>query len=234
MARVHDTLSVRHYGASPGGHVHDHFQILIGLDGVLELQVEGRGRRLQPGDGLVIAPNDSHDFEAPGGARCLVLDSHDAAWAGLARTSPPPSSMPLAHYLASACATAQPRAQLLGPALMQEAWASTASLTRAKRAVDWPALQAWAQARAGAPLSVADLANRTHLSTAQFHERCREELGLSPMAWLRDMRLGRARLLRAQGLPVAEVAHRCGYRSPSALTAALRKSASAAPAKRDD
>jgi len=43
------------------------------------------------------------------------------------------------------------------------------------------------------------------------------------MQWLRAQRLARAQQLRALGLPVAEVARRTGYRSPSALTAALKR-----------
>jgi len=42
-------LSLRRYGASRGSHAHDHFQVLIGLDGVLDLEVEGRGRRVGAG-----------------------------------------------------------------------------------------------------------------------------------------------------------------------------------------
>ena len=34
-------LSLRHYGASPGSHSHDHFQILLGLSGALDLEVAG-------------------------------------------------------------------------------------------------------------------------------------------------------------------------------------------------
>jgi AraC-like DNA-binding protein len=72
---------------------------------------------------------------------------------------------------------------------------------------------------------VDDLAARVLLSAAHFTARCREEQGQSPMAWLRDLRLTEARRFRSQGLPVAEAARRTGYRSPSALTAALRKQA---------
>ena len=53
--------------------------------------------------------------------------------------------------------------------------------------------------------------------------RCREAYGMGAMAWLRDQRMAQARLLRSGGMPVAEVARRTGYRSPSALTAALRR-----------
>ena len=40
-------LSLRHYGASPGSHSHDHFQILLGLSGALDLEVAGRGVRVE-------------------------------------------------------------------------------------------------------------------------------------------------------------------------------------------
>ena len=44
-----DALSLRQYGASPGSHSHGHFQILLGLAGVLDLEVEGRGLRVASG-----------------------------------------------------------------------------------------------------------------------------------------------------------------------------------------
>jgi AraC-like DNA-binding protein len=86
-----------------------------------------------------------------------------------------------------------------------------------------PALQGWTQARLDQPLALADLAARAHLSPSQFALRCHEAHGVSAMHWLRQQKLARARQLRALGLPVAEVARRTGYRSPSALTAALRR-----------
>lgn len=233
MAVAHDTLSVRHYGASPGSHAHEHFQILVGLEGVLELEVDGRGRRVGAGDGMVIVPGLRHDFESTRGSRCLVLDSSDAGWTRLDRTAPLPETLSLARYLASACASGLVRARQLGPALLLEAWAPPAPSKRTRRSIDWQSLQAWALKTADERLSVADLATRTHLSPAQFTERCHQELGLSPMAWLRGLRLDRARHLRAQGLPVAEVARRCGYRSPSALTAALRKQGNPTPSNAD-
>ncbi len=234
MAGAHDALSVRRYGGSAGSHAHDHFQILLGLDGVLELDVEGRGQRIGAGDGLVILPGDRHDFESRQGARCLVLDSADPAWAALSTQAPRAEALPLAQYLATAGAAARPRASQFGPALLLEAWAPPRVPQRSRRPIDWMALQRWVAQRVAQPLSVADLAARTHLSTAHFTERCQQELGTSPMAWLRDLRLDRARALRSQGLPVNEVAPRCGYRSPSALTAALRRAQPASAVNRDD
>jgi AraC-like DNA-binding protein len=85
------------------------------------------------------------------------------------------------------------------------------------------ALADWAQARWRAPLGVAELAAVACLSPSQFAQRCRDEQGTSPMGWLRAQRLSHARQLRLAGLGVAETARRTGYRSPSALTAALRR-----------
>ena len=234
MAGAHDALSVRHYGASPGGHTHEHFQIMVGLEGSLELEIEGRGQRVEGGQGLVIAPGDRHDFESALGARCLVLDSANTAWGQLAVVPSHESVGSLARYLAQACDTRLPLATLSGPSLLLEAWTPERPLARMRRPIDWVRLHRWAMERIDAPLSVADLAAQVHLSKAQFGERCRSELHCSPMAWLRGLRLHAARQLRAQGLPVSEVALRCGYRSPSALTATLRRLCTASPAQRDD
>ncbi|MCU0941454.1 MAG: AraC family transcriptional regulator [Hydrogenophaga sp.] len=221
---AHDHLSVRAYGASPGSHDHDHFQILIGLDGVLDLEVAGRGRRIAAGDGAVVPPGERHDFESKAGARCLVLDSRAPEWAA-AVPSASPAAAALARYLAEACAQRLPRAQSLGASLLIEAWqpAST-SPRRPQRAIDWTSLADWARARwAHGHVEVADLAGQVHLSPAQLAARCRAELGQSTQRWLRGMQLDQARALRAQGMSVADAARQSGYRSPSALTAALKR-----------
>ncbi|MDO8717701.1 MAG: cupin domain-containing protein, partial [Polaromonas sp.] len=75
MTAPQGSLSLRQYGASPGSHAHAHFQVLLGLEGVLELEVQGRGQRFGTGQGCVIAPGVRHDFEARSGSRCLVLDT---------------------------------------------------------------------------------------------------------------------------------------------------------------
>jgi AraC-like DNA-binding protein len=221
------SLSLRSYGASPGSHSHDHFQVLVGLDGVLELEVEGRGSRVAAGDGFLVQPGNRHDFESAAGSRCLVLDTAVGLWS-LCDTAPRQAAQvgSLARYLAQALLQHQPLGTLHGPSLLLEAWGPAVQRAPARRRIDWPALQAWAQARLDQPLTVADLADRVHLSPSQFALRCHEAHGVSVMQWLRAQRLARARQLRDLGLPVAEVARRAGYRSPSALTAALRRSRS--------
>lgn len=225
MDGARDLLSLREYGASHGSHSHTHFQVLVGVGGELELEVEGRGQRVRAGDGVVVPPGERHDFGAAHGSICLVLDSHEALWERCAPAPRRPAQVAaLSSYLAAALRDGLPLAGLYGPRLLMEAWASSpARPTRPHRSIDWQLLAAWAQARLDQPLTVAQLAQRVHLSTSQFALRCHEMHGVAPLQWLREQRLEHARLLRGSGLPVAEVARRTGYRSPSALTAALRR-----------
>lgn len=220
------TLTVRSYDTSPGSHAHDHFQILWGLDGRLELEVEGRSAVVPTGGGLVIAPGQRHDFEARGVSRCLVLDTADASWLARQRIAPPPAAMDaLAHYLATSLAHGLAVADHAGPWLIAQTWGTAEAARRARRAVDWGALTDWVRARLAGPLTAADLAARACLSESQFRARCQETLGCGPMQWVRQLRLQQARALRVSGLGVAEAARRSGYESASALTAALRRHA---------
>lgn len=233
-AAAPSALSLRRYSASPGSHSHDHFQVLLGLSGTLELEIAGRGLRLHPGHGCVIAPEARHDFQSTGGSLCLVLDTRQAGWGErVHHLQDRPGVFALARYLGQAVEQGLPLAQLHGPSLLMEAWVSPAAAAHTQpkhsqprstaRTIDWWGLQQWAMAQWHRPVAVADLAARVYLSPSQFAARCREDQGMSPMQWLRGLRLQQARLLRHQGMPVAEVAHRTGYRSPSALTAALRR-----------
>jgi AraC-like DNA-binding protein len=220
-----DVLALRSYGAAAGSHSHDHHQLLVGLEGVLDLEVEGRGRRVKAGDSLLVAPGQRHDFESATGSRCLVLDSAIPLWADCTALPQQPQQVhALANYLAHAMAHRQPLAAALGPALLLEAWRPPTPPGRPRRRVQWEMLSAWVQARLHAPITVTQLAQQVFLSPSQFALRCHEAQGMGPLQWLRAQRLARARQLRALGLPVHEVARRTGYRSPSALTAALRRS----------
>ncbi len=225
MHAAHGSLSLRQYGPSPGSHAHDHFQILLGLDGTLELEVQGRGQRIAAGGGCVIAPGERHDFEALDGAHCLVLDTAETDWARAVGTPvQPATALALARYLQLALSQEHSLAQHYGPLLLRDCWHTPqARPARHQRRIDWRGLTQWCERQLHTPLTVADLARQVFLSPTQFAARCQQDVGMRPMQWLRDLRLQRARTLRAQGLAMADIARRCGYQSASALTAALRQ-----------
>lgn len=227
MSSDRSHLSLRRYGASPGSHAHPHYQVLWGWRGVLELEVEGHGARMAAGRVAVIAPGARHDFHAasgPGAAQCFVLDTADAALeplAGCFLDAAPALPRLLEFLQVQEHDVLQVAVPLLVRSLVPSAPAGAAP-ARGRR-IDWVALQAWVEARLAEPLDVARLAAEVHLSPSQFAARCTEQWGMPPLAWVRERRLAAARCLRHQGLAVGEVALRCGYRSPSALTAALRR-----------
>lgn len=63
--------------------------------------------------------------------------------------------------------------------------------------------------------SVESLAAQVHISPSHFAELFRKEVGITPMRYLEQLRIERAKeLLLTTGLPVQEIAIRLGYHNP--------------------
>ncbi len=74
-----------------------------------------------------------------------------------------------------------------------------------------------------APLALDALARALGTSSRTLTRRCQGALNLTPGALYRHLRLSAARqLVESSTLPVSEIALRCGYDDPSALTRAFR------------
>jgi AraC-like DNA-binding protein len=209
----------------------DHFQVVFGMQGRIELMLKGRRHAVQPGRVLVIPPGEQRRCAMRGAAACLVLSSADAAHrealaplAGHVR-SVHPSTAHLMRYLASRRHADDAVSRAATVELLVASLAASTPLggPRLRRSIDWEALERWIDERLDEPLAVAALAAQVHLSAPQFALRCRAELGLSPMTLVRRRRLAAARRCLDAGMPVYQAALQCGYQSPSALTAALRR-----------
>lgn len=88
----------------------------------------------------------------------------------------------------------------------------------------------WALRRLDLPLSLDDLAAHAAMSTRTFARRFREETGLSPVRWLTQQRLRRARhLLESSDLPVERVAHEVGFATATSLRRHLAAEAGVSP-----
>ena len=82
----------------------------------------------------------------------------------------------------------------------------------------------WVEEHLNEEISLERLAERSHLSVRTLTRRFHQELGMSPMAWLRNRRLVRAReLLEATDLSVESIAARSGFASAAALRAHFGK-----------
>ncbi|MEO3768145.1 helix-turn-helix domain-containing protein [Streptomyces sp. B8F3] len=78
--------------------------------------------------------------------------------------------------------------------------------------------RAWALERLDLPLTLADLARHAGTSVRTLTRRFRAETGLSPLQWLLQRRINRAReLLETTGLPMDQVAEKSGLGSADSL-----------------
>ncbi len=90
--------------------------------------------------------------------------------------------------------------------------------------------RAWALEHLELPLSLRDLAGYASMSVRTFTRRFREEVGVTPLHWLTQRRVERARqLLEETDIPVDEVAARAGFGTGASLRQHLRATIGVAP-----
>lgn len=86
--------------------------------------------------------------------------------------------------------------------------------------------EAWARRRLDSDFTVGDLARAVGLSSRTFARRVEKATGLSPVRFLRRIRVERAvELLQTTKLPLEEIACRVGYAEPTTLRRALLREA---------
>lgn len=210
---THPTASLRRYVGDYAAHQHGHAQILVGQQGRLELEVEGRAAYVDTACGLVIPPGAAHASMATHPAQVLVVDAPaDAAW-HQPRRFVLPQGAALWHVLGDG----QRVQNVLQAALQAPRWNTN------RRDLDLRHLEQALDQALHAPWSTARMAALYCLSPQRFHARWLALTGLTPQLFLRQRRLAQAgRLLRAgQGLEA--VALQVGYGSATALAFALRR-----------
>lgn len=87
----------------------------------------------------------------------------------------------------------------------------------------------WAVQHLDAPLSVEVLAAQAHMSPRTFARRFREATGTTPHQWVLGQRIVHAQLLLEEGLPVEQVARRCGFGSAATLRTQFARSRGTSP-----
>jgi AraC-like DNA-binding protein len=80
------------------------------------------------------------------------------------------------------------------------------------------------------PISIEDLATAVHMSVSGLHHRFKEVTSMSPMQYLKQLRLHEARrLMLTEGLDAAAAGYRVGYESPSQFSREYRRLFGAPP-----
>ncbi|HSH57881.1 MAG TPA: AraC family transcriptional regulator [Halomonas sp.] len=222
-------------------HAHDYHQVVIGLHGRAEFEIEGLGGAISALSGCIVPANHVHYYAGTGDNRQLILDlpTRSAALTGpqreLARLFDAPRFFtlddPLKRYMAfllleldhstpDAHQEDRLAATLLGSLharLTREAPASPSRL-------DLVRLERFIETHLAHRLSVADLARVVCLSEAHFRHCFRQQTGLTPWQYVRRRRLEAARrLLDDTHLSLTEIAELTGFSSQSALSRACRE-----------
>ena len=196
--------STRRYLGDYAAHAHEHVQVLFGLEGCLELDVEGRAARVDPVSGLVVPAGAAHAFSSERTARVWVVDAPDGAGLDRLRGFRLPGSWSERAAPGTSLALLDGAARVLPRRRIDPAHLTAAIAGRLHER--WPTSR---------------MAARYALSVPRFHVRWRELTGETPQGWLRGRRLERAeRLLRA-GRSLEASALAVGYASASALCHAL-------------
>ncbi|KPA94094.1 hypothetical protein PF70_05941, partial [Pseudomonas asplenii] len=73
-------LTLRQYSEELIVHSHAHAQLVFGLSGRLDFEIEGRGSRVVQQSVAVVPYDAHHTCGSPDGSRCLVLDVPDEHW----------------------------------------------------------------------------------------------------------------------------------------------------------
>ncbi|EKP0293970.1 AraC family transcriptional regulator [Aeromonas veronii] len=215
-------FSLRHYHHHVCSHSHDFAQLVIPLDGPLEIEVQGRGRRLAPGSACIIAPGERHDYAADPALSFLVQES-DWLPGDLAARPFIELDEPQRHYLAFLHRMVAEGRQVAG---MEQVWLSLLAEGQGMQSAVIPRLaarilkvQRHIDANLAAPLTNQQLAAIACLGQSQFKLAFRQQLGMSVSHYIRSRRMALARtLLAGTQLPVGEIASRCGYQNQGAFS----------------
>lgn len=197
---------LRRYSGNHGSHEHAHAQLLFGIDGALDVEVDGHLMRVDATTGLIVPAGSSHTSSSRHGAQVLVVDSPPSQefdrLRPLALSGGRPQTTSVAHWLD---------------------WARIARRAAPRRKLEVAELATAVKSALHENWTTERMAARFALSAPQFHTRWRQLTGQTPQTWLRDLRLDEAeRLLRA-GLLVDAAAAQVGYASSSSLLYALRR-----------
>ncbi|WP_046078053.1 helix-turn-helix transcriptional regulator [Halomonas sp. HG01] len=178
---------------------HDYHQLLVGLGGRVDVEVEGRGAAMGPGSVCLIPAAATHHYlglDADNRCRVLDLPVGEAVDTLFERIR----FLRLAPEEAAGLDDERLLARLGAAPAWQGPRLNMASLTRR------------VQADPAAPWSLARLAEASRLSERQLRRSLTEITGLTPWQWLTRQRLALAeRLLMTSDASLTEIALACGF-----------------------
>jgi AraC-like DNA-binding protein len=229
-------LDLRSYPQEVHAHDHPHHQVILALEGTLDMEIGRTCGRVDATHGALVPAGTVHAFAAIGRNKFVTLDIADASpvapRALLAQATPffavPRAVEHLLGYVEArtdslradmdhvapllAAALAGPVAEGAMPEAVRRA---TAFLRQAHRR----------------PIGCDDAARAAGLSTARLHALFAQWVGMGPGRYLTEIRLGHARDRLSAGCdPIAAIALDAGFSEQSAFSRAFRRRYGESPA----
>lgn len=241
---LHSTrFDVRRYGRDVERHSHDHHQIVLPMQGVLDMEIGGAGGAVTSGRAAAVPAGRLHGFAGSRDNAFLIVDlpsavqdENDLALWSAAEDSPFVAFDP---WLQGFCGFIAARsenggfegeqAEVAGRFVVE---ALTEGLGRRAEPLARPLARAlsFIDRHHCAPITVASVAAAAGLSESRLHALFQTQLRLSPKRYIARQRLrSAARLLETTRLPIAEIALRVGYGDQSAFSRAFRREMGRSP-----
>lgn len=210
---------------------HGHSQIVLAVEGGMEIEVAGRTERLTPALGAFVAPGAFHSQRADRENTFLVLncDARSLAPAQLELLTQQvflpisPAVRRLIDYAGAARQDGVPLDRLTAhwAQLLLGSFAPYASAMPDSRLAK---LARSINASLDSPWSVQDMAQHVALSPSRLFALFQEKWNTTPQDWLAHLRIKRVKeWLAHTDRPTAELAQAAGYADQSALTRAMRR-----------
>lgn len=217
---------------------HPHAQLVLALQGGLEIEINGQAGCLDVEHGAFVAPGLVHTQLAKLGNRFLVLNCGEKAIEAPVREQLADSTFlpisPSVRQLISFMETAEQEnfpLNAFADQLLQLLTSSLVSHPMIRPKPRLAHLAALVEKSLDCSWTVQEMAFKTGLSPSRLHAVFQEQWNTTPGQWLADLRLAKARQwLAVTDIPIAEMAQMLGYSDQSAFTRAMGRAAGIAPA----
>ncbi len=232
-------VSLRRFGAVEESDIHGFHQIVLGLDGAMDMAAGGVERRIDHQGAWIVPAGARHDY--------FSIDTHNLQ---LVVDVPATSlAVPEAYFERARPVRVDQHVTQLVRQLSHRAdesrrfsWHAAARLCEAlltdasqktsadARRLDFYRIDAWMRQRLSRPLEVADLAAHCGLGVRRFHQLFAEGFGETPFRYLQRLRLDTAlALLDNPRCSLTQIALDSGFADQSAFTHAFARRFGKAP-----
>ncbi|WP_372742054.1 helix-turn-helix domain-containing protein [Neptunomonas sp.] len=221
-------------------HDHKYHQLVFGLEGKTEFDIQGRGEHVGLGQGCLVPSATDHAFCGIGNNRIVVINIPTEALDAMPLHAQANHLFDKASYftldnqrqvlLQAICHEIKntpansPLLQACGTTLLLSMQNLMRQPTPRKSLayIDLAALDLHIQLNMARKISIAELAGLTFLSPSHFHACFKEKTGITPHQYVLHKRLEYSKQKLACGWTILQIAEHCGFSSQSAFTHAFR------------